>query len=272
MRNAEEILKYLHGTFPVVLELRETVTSTNTMLKELAEQGAAEGTVFIAEEQTAGKGRLGRSFSSPKGTGLYMSILLRPKAATQDALLITTAAAVAVARAIEQTTGKIAQIKWVNDIYVNTYKVCGILAESAIDAKKGELRYVVLGIGVNLQQPEHGFSQEIREVAGVLYQNEMPKYLAEHLAAQILNEFFRFYEHLTEKAFLEEYRSRSLLTGISIRFSKGEEFKNGTVLGIDEEAHLVVRLTDGTIESFSMGEIIVEKDFLEQLRKEPVKP
>ena len=130
--------------------------STNTLVKHLAEQGGREGMVVIAQHQTAGKGRLGRSFYSPKGTGLYLSILLRPKFSAQEALSITTAAAVAVAEAVDQVTGKEggeAKIKWVNDVYYRYRKVCGILTEASIDFETGGLHYAVLGIGVNLTPP-----------------------------------------------------------------------------------------------------------------------
>lgn len=250
----------------VSLTIRETVTSTNTVLKQMAEQGCEEGTVLIAQEQTAGKGRMGRSFSSPNGTGLYMSLLLRPSGAAQDSLAITTAAAVAVARAIEHTTKMDAKIKWVNDIYVNAYKVCGILAEAAIDPATQQFRYVILGIGVNIQTPPGGFPEELRSIAGALYTAAPPKFTTEAIAAGILNEFFTFYENLGEKSYLNEYKERSLLTGLNICFVRGDERSTGTVLGIDDEARLVVATGHGE-QAFSMGEVAVEKDFLEQLRK-----
>lgn len=250
----------------VSIEIREQVTSTNTVLKAMAEEGAGDGTVLIAQEQTAGKGRLGRSFSSPKGTGLYMSILLRPSGSAQASLSITTAAAVAVARAIEQVTGETAKIKWVNDIYVNIYKVCGILAESAINPTTAALSYVVLGIGVNICKPQGGFSPEIQEIAGALYRDLPPEGTTEQLTAAILNEFFNFYEELGAKAYLKEYQERSLLNGLTVTFVRGDERKAGTVLGIDDEARLAIQTAEG-VQAFSMGEVAVEKDFLQQLRK-----
>ena len=111
------------------IEVRDSVTSTNTVLKSIAEQGGAEGMALIAQQQTQGKGRLGRSFLSPKGTGLYLSVLLRPRFPAEEALSITTAAAVAVAETIDQLTGQQAKIKWVNDVYLRGRKVCGILTE-----------------------------------------------------------------------------------------------------------------------------------------------
>ena len=110
-----------------------SVTSTNTILKEMAEQGAKEGTVIIAEEQTAGRGRTGKQFYSPKGTGIYISILLRPDIPAEESLFLTTSAAVATARAIEDVSDKRALIKWVNDIYLEDKKTCGILTEGAFN-------------------------------------------------------------------------------------------------------------------------------------------
>lgn len=250
------------------LDVRESVTSTNTVLKELAEQGGAEGMVVIAERQSAGKGRLGRSFYSPKGTGLYMSILLRPKFSAEDSLSITTAAAVAVAGAVETVTGRRTMIKWVNDVYLDGYKICGILTEASIDFETNGLHYAVLGIGVNVREPEGGFSEELRDIAGALYRQEPPPGTRTALAAEILNRFFTFYDNLTGRPFLQEYKERSLLTGLKINFTSGKEKRTGTVLGVDDEARLMVRLEDGSETAFSAGEVNIEKDFLERLRRQ----
>ena len=130
-----------------------SVTSTNTILKEMAEQGAKEGTVIIAEEQTAGRGRTGKQFYSPKGTGIYISILLRPDIPAEESLFLTTSAAVATARAIEDVSDKRALIKWVNDIYLEDKKTCGILTEGAFNVETGKLDYAIVGIGINKQIP-----------------------------------------------------------------------------------------------------------------------
>lgn len=263
----ENISRRLTGAARAVdIEIRDSVSSTNTVLKELAEQGKPEGTVLIAKEQSAGKGRLGRSFFSPKGTGLYMSLLLRPKFSAEESLSITTAAAVAVAGAVEEATGRPAKIKWVNDVYLDGYKICGILTEASADFETGGLHYAVLGIGVNLQAPEGGFSAEIKDVAGALFE-EAPPEAQSALAAGILNRFFAFYSSLTEHSFLPEYRARSLLTGAQIRFLHGNETFSGKVIGIDDDVRLVVELTDGTKRAFSAGEVEIDKEFLKQIRQ-----
>lgn len=249
------------------IRILEEVTSTNTAAKELAEQGSSEGTVVIAQRQTAGKGRLGRSFTSPAGTGLYMSILLRPHFSAEDSLSITTAAAVAVAEAVEAVTGKNAMIKWVNDVYLDGYKICGILTEASIDFETGGLRYAVLGIGVNVQVPDGGFPEEVRDIAGALYEKDAPPETRTALAAEIVNRFFAFYQSLTDRPYLPEYRRRSLLTGRKVTLVSGNARQTGTVQGVDDEARLLVRLESGEETTFSAGEVTVEKDFLESLRQ-----
>ena len=250
------------------IDVRDTVTSTNTVLKAIAEQGGAEGMALIAQQQTQGKGRLGRTFLSPKGTGLYISILLRPKFSAEESLSVTTAAAVAVAEAIDSITGRHAMIKWVNDVYLQGRKVCGILTEASVDFENGGLHYAIVGIGVNIQEPLGGFAPEIRDVAGALYQGEVPSGVRVRLAAEILNRFFGFYEHLTQRTFMEAYRQRSLLTGIEVTFTQGDRVREGLVLGVDDEARLQVRLPSGEEKLFSAGEVNIKKDFLERLRRD----
>lgn len=128
------------------IEVHKKVDSTNTMMRQRAVSGSAEGCVIIAGEQTNGRGRFGRSFYSPSDTGIYMSLLLRPTLTTDNSVLITTSAAVAVCEAIEKILSKTPQIKWVNDIYIDGKKVCGILTEASLGLESGMLEYVVLGI------------------------------------------------------------------------------------------------------------------------------
>ncbi len=251
----------------VAIDVRENVTSTNTVLKEIAEQGGREGMVVIAERQAAGKGRLGRSFYSPKGSGLYMSVLLRPKLSAEESLSITTAAAVAVAGAVEKVSGRETKIKWVNDVYLGGRKICGILTEAAVDFETKGLHYAVLGIGVNVREPEGGFSGALKDIAGAVYRQEPPPGTRSALAAEILNRFFTFYGDLETRSFMEEYRARSLLTGMRVRFIRGNVKETGTVLGVDEEARLLIRLENGKNACFSAGEVAIDKDFLNQLKE-----
>ncbi len=244
------------------IRYEKIVSSTNTVCKKLAEQGYPEGTVVLAEEQTAGKGRLGRSFYSPAQSGLYISVLLRPAFSAERALLITTAAAVAGARAIQAVTGKNAEIKWVNDLFYQEKKICGILTEASVDLENRGLAYAILGAGFNLRPPSNGFPEDIRDVAGALYaQTEpAPPLLRSHVTAEFLNEFFMFYQDLETKRFMEEYRQRSFLTGRPVTICYGQQCENGVVLGIDDDARLVIRLKNNTTRTYSAGEIQLRRD------------
>ena len=168
------------------VELRKSVTSTNTILREMATKGAPECLVLVAEEQTAGKGRQGRSFHSPADYGVYFSILLRPDSiASEAAALITSAAAVATAQAIEEVVGVKVGIKWVNDLFMDGKKVCGILTEAVTDLKSGSIGWVVIGIGVNVTTA--GFPAELSEIAGSIGVLG----IRNQLAAAIIDELYR---------------------------------------------------------------------------------
>lgn len=232
-----------------------TVGSTNTELKTHAEKGGADGTVLIALEQTAGRGRLGRSFYSPKDTGLYMSILFRPDFSASEALSITACAAVAASMAIDTAANVETRIKWVNDIYLKGKKVCGILTEASIDFESGGLNYAVLGIGINLTT--NTFPEELKEIAASVVAGDTD--LRAYISAEFLNSFFGYYGNLSEREFLSEYRNRSMLTGKEITFIRGNETFNGTVTGIDDEMRLIVRLSDGKEAVFSSGEVQLVK-------------
>lgn len=239
----------------LVISVVPEVGSTNTELKALAEKGGADGTVLIAVSQTAGRGRLGRSFYSPKDTGLYMSVLLRPDFSASEALNITACAAVAAARAIDKTADVETQIKWVNDIYLGGKKVCGILTEASIDFESGGLNYAVLGIGINLNTEV--FPDELKNIAACVSTDKTD--LRSFVATEFLENFFGYYNNLSKHEFLSEYRSRSLLTGKEITFVRGNDIFDGTVTAIDDEMRLVVTLADGKEAVFSSGEVQLVK-------------
>ncbi len=243
------------------IKLEREVTSTNDILKEAAARGAKQGEVLIALSQTKGRGRLGKSFFSPLGTGVYISLLLRPDLLA--APLLTTAAAVAVCRGIGDVLGLSAGIKWVNDIYLNGGKVCGILAESG---GFGDGRYAVLGLGINLLTPPGGFPEDIKEIAAPLFTAPPRGLETEELLAKIIDRFFEIYEKLPDRDFMREYRERSILTGRGVNFALGDERLFGTVLGITDDGKLRLRLGNGEEREFSSGEIEIDKDFLRELR------
>lgn len=232
-----------------------SVGSTNTELKAVAEKGGKEGEVLIALQQTNGKGRLGRSFFSPKDTGLYMSILLRPEFSAEESLYITACAACAAARTIDAAAGVNSEIKWVNDIYLNGKKVCGILTEASLDFESGRLNYAVLGVGINLIIAD--FPENLISVAGSISSGN--KDLRPFIAAEFMNNFFSEYKNLGAHSFIDEYRRRSMLIGKDITFSRGSEIFCGRVLDIDDRVRLVVGLDSGEVTAFSSGEVQLVK-------------
>ncbi len=231
------------------------VDSTNTIAKNTALAGAAEGTAIFAECQTAGKGRLGRSFLSKKG-GIYMSYVLRPQFAPDDTLFITVAAAVAVCRAIESVCDKKCQIKWVNDVYIEGKKVCGILTEGEFSTA-ASLEFAILGVGINLFEPRDGFPAELPLAGSVFDKNcriLRKKRIKRRLIKAFVYEFFSFYNNLSAKEFIKEYQNRSFLNGKEITYTKDGKTLKATVLGIDDEAALIVK-TDEQTQKLSFGEI-----------------
>ena len=232
--------------------------SDNLVLKDYANQGVPEGRIVIAGMQTQGRGRLGRSFFSPSDSGLYMSILLRPDMAAADAVKITTAAAVSVALAVEKVSDQKPDIKWVNDIYINGRKICGILTEASFSMESGGLDYAVLGIGVNTYEPEGGFPEAIRDIAGPIF-HERKSDMRNRIAAEIINNFMRLYDSFEENSFYPEYRKRLLWVGEKINVIRGSEKTPATMLGADEDCRLHVRYEDGREEYISSGEISIRK-------------
>ena len=240
------------------LETAAVVTSTNTLLKARGSSGEAEGLVLLAEMQTAGRGRTGRSFYSPEGSGLYMSLLLRPPYRAEVSVRITALAAVSAARAVEKTLAHFSgksdgseekgsadpvRIKWVNDLYLNGKKICGILTEAALDMESGRTEYAVLGLGFNLAPPEGGFPEELRDIAGSIFETSCPPGARAYLAAAFLNDFLPAFRRLPEKEFLQEYRDRQLLIGKAIEVIEADgSVKEAAALGIDEDCRLVVRM------------------------------
>lgn len=240
--------------------------STNKVCRSIAAQAAETHDrseyVVLAAEQSAGRGRLGRSFVSPDG-GLYMSFLLYPGLTAVDAQLITTTAAVAVCRAIEKLDNSLSpSIKWVNDIYLNGKKVCGILTEGQVDFETGSLAFAVLGIGVNIWKPAGGWAPEIADRAGALYDSKADAGdlarecdLRIRLASLIAAEFYRLYPALELSGIIDYYRDRMFLAGMEVTvIPTGGEPYRATVVGVDDELRLVVRT--GNCERFlSTGEV-----------------
>ena len=238
-------------------EVTPLLPSTNAALKEACRENPDldEGLVLLAERQSQGHGRYARHFSSPKG-GVYMSLLLRPRLSPDKAVFITAAAAVAVAEAAEELSGRGFSIKWVNDIYRDGRKIAGILTEGGI-GEGGSLAYAVLGIGLNVLPPDEPHPEEMASIIGRVYDegDELPDNPRALAASTVLKHFLAYYRRLDEKGFLEGYRSRSLLTGKRVSFLLEGEEKSGTVLGIDDECRLLVRGQDGRERALQSGEV-----------------
>ena len=259
--SAPGIRKYLKREYrglPITVE--EEIPSTNTALRALAEAGAPEGTVYLAQGQTGGRGRMGRSFYSPAGTGLYLSLLLRPVSwEPARAAQLTAAAAAAMCEAIREVTGKEPGIKWVNDILLDGKKVCGILTEASFSMESGVLEYAVLGLGVNVYPPEGGFPGELGEIAGAVLESPGED-VRSRLAGEFLNRFLAGYEHPEDRSFLEVYRSRSVAVGRKITVLSGGTERRAIAYGVDDDCRLLVRYPDGTEQALSYGEIRITID------------
>lgn len=255
---AEEIHRFLtpvHDEMHIVV--LPMAVSTNALVRKQADLGAPEGLAILANEQSAGRGRRGRSFFSPPGTGVYMSLLLRPKEDfAKQAVRITTIAAVAMCQAIEEVSDERAQIKWINDIFVRGKKVCGILTEAVFYPGTDRLDYVVLGLGVNVCQPPDGFPPELAQIAGAVF--PFPNNAAKsRLAAAFFNRFWPYYERLDHHDYVEQYRARSFAIGRLVQVISATQNRRALVLGLDEDCRLIVRYDDGTEDCLSSGEISI---------------
>jgi len=231
--------------------------SSNNIAKELALNGAPEGTAIAVKKQTQGRGRMGRSFISLSENGLYMSIILRPRISPDKCVDITVIGAVAVARAIERLCAKKCAIKWVNDIYIGEKKVCGILTEASI--RDGLVDYAVIGIGVNIAPPDGGFDEEISHIACAMLEDTAPTDIKSRLLAEITDSFFEIYKELGTGSYMEEYRNRSNIIGKTVDVYRGDEIVSGVCVDIDKNANLVVKTDTGT-RIFGSGDARVRKN------------
>lgn len=235
----------------------DCVDSTNTEVKRLAGRGAPDGTLVVAEEQTGGKGRRGRSWSAAKGQNVMMTLLLRPKIRPEHASRLTLLMAMAAARAIRKKTGLEAGIKWPNDVVVHGKKICGILTE--MDAEIDYINYVVTGIGINVNQEL--FPEEIRETAGSLCLELGRKVPRAELTAGVLEELEQLYGIFLKtedlSALCEEYNGLCVNRGREVRVLKPREDCMGVAEGINEKGELAVRKADGSMEYVYAGEVSV---------------
>lgn len=256
--SAQGIMKYLLSEYQNMdIRVERETESTNAAVREYAEQGMQEGFLLVAGEQTKGRGRYGRTFFSPQGTGVYFSLLLRPKGVlAQQGTGLTAMAAVAMCEAVKELSGKPTGIKWVNDIYVNGKKVCGILTEASMGLESGRLDYVILGVGVNVYPPETGFPESLIDKAGVVF-DEMQDDMKNRLIALFLENFGAYYLKQSEKSYIEKYKEYSLVTGKQIQVLSEYGKREAYVLGIDDDCRLLVEYENGERATLSCGEISI---------------
>ncbi|MBQ4118856.1 MAG: biotin--[Clostridia bacterium] len=229
-----------------------TVNSTNDYLKTLVKQGECEPIIVIADAQTKGRGTKNRSFISQKG-GLYLSILLPPC----ETNLITPMTAVAVSDTVEQISGKTTQIKWVNDVYLRGKKLSGILCETVFSPKSNK-PYLIVGIGLNLFKPNDDFSDEIKDIAISLFETEDIA-IKERFINTLIKNFFKYFNCLSEKCFLEKYRAKNFILEKTVKVIIGNEKTDAIAVAIDDYCRLIVKFPDGSEKALNSGEVILKK-------------
>ncbi|MBP3916446.1 MAG: biotin--[acetyl-CoA-carboxylase] ligase [Clostridium sp.] len=256
----EGISLYLNKDFSNVdIYIYKTTSSTNEVAKKLALSGAKHGTVVISEEQTQGKGRMGRSFYSPANTGIYMSIILRPTLTAMDSVLITTSSSVAICDAIHKVTGIECQIKWINDIYINNKKIGGILTEASTNFESGTIDYLILGIGINFNNPKDNFPDDLKEIADSLYNGNSNGINRNILCAEILNNILSIIPKIKDYNFISEYKKRSIILNQEIMYTSGGIYSKGRAIDINNDGSLVIKHDDGSIKILNSGEISIRR-------------
>lgn len=269
--NADEI-RYNLSTKMLGREIHyfSSIDSTNTYAKKIANDGCSDGTAVIADIQSSGRGRLGRAWSSPGGKGIWMSVVLRPLISPADVQVITLAASIAVVKAVRRTTGIVAGIKWPNDIILGGRKVCGILTEMSCEMDR--INFIVIGIGLNVNQELYDFPEELREMAVSLkmHSSEGPagegkdnmkiNHKRSGIIRAIFEELEQVYKEINKKEssrILEEWKSFSVTIGREICISSADESFTGTAVGITHEGKLIIRSNGGITREISSGEVSV---------------
>lgn len=244
--------KYIENNISKKVVIFDEIDSTNNYLKNLAKDKSQNNILVVANYQTNGRGRLGRTFISDKSNGIYMSLLVRPNISINDAKKITCLTAVSINNAINELTGLNSKIKWVNDIYINNKKVCGILTEAQTSIEEGIIDYVVIGIGINVYKRE--FDESIRNIATSL-EDEGAIISRNDLIIKIVNNIDNYLNDFTNDIYMKEYQNSSCIVGKEVELNiRGDKFK-ATVLKINDEGELVVRTLDNEELTVYSGEI-----------------
>ena len=261
------VKKYPELKFAKV-ECFKTIDSTMTYAKKLLsenEKSNLDKTIIIAESQSAGRGRLGRSFCSPDKTGIYMSIIYVPGKTMTDPGKITAFSAVAVKRSIKKLFKVEPKIKWINDIYVNEKKVCGILTEGFTNFETGLIEAAVIGIGININTKKSQFSKDAQKIAGSITDKDDSGFSRSEIAAEVAGQVISIFNEKPQKL-IKEYQDSSFLTGKTVEVHPVIDDKNGVykakVIGINDKAELVVKLKNGTVKELSSGEVTLHSSNL----------
>ncbi len=258
-----DVMSYLGPERMQTVQVLQTTDSTNRRVQELALSGAPDGLTVVANEQTAGRGRLGRTFHSPKDTGIYFSTLFRPTCEPSEIVQITTWTAVAIARAVERTTGILPDIKWVNDLMMGGRKICGILTEMSVESETGTIQYVVVGIGVNVNQETSDFPEEIRGIAGSIAMAVGHPVRRARLTACMIEEMDNLRRDWPSGRadYLRAYREMCISIGREVLVTDarhtGAFAKHGFCEAVNDDFSLRIRYEDGSYENVSSGEVSV---------------
>lgn len=231
-----------------------STNSTNSDAKKMGIDGAPHGTIVTADEQLTGRGRFGRSFVSPKGKGIYLSVILRPKMDILEVSFSTILTVIAVRRALKKFSKEKIQIKWVNDLYIGKKKISGILTELVSDMESGKVDFVVAGIGININAKEEDFPEEIREIAGSVNVGETNR---NKIIAKISDELLTIFEDFDKAKIIDEYKKEQLLLGKQITFTKDEKNYRAIAKDIDEDGGLIVEC-EGETMILQSGEVSVK--------------
>ena len=256
----EQILSALSPAYPWKEHLHwfDSIGSTNDEARILAKNGAPHGTVLVADHQTGGHGRMGRSFHSPEGVGIYMTMILRPNCAPGDLMHLTCATAVAMCEAVENATGLRPGIKWTNDLVCGKRKLGGILTALGL-TPKGMVDFAIIGIGINCCQKDGDFPEEIRDMAGSLSMVTGKEIDRAKVAAAMMDALYQMDKTLLSgvDAMLDSYRRDCVTLSQDVVLVRGEEKRYGHAVDIDAAGALVVKFQDGTLEAVNSGEVSV---------------
>lgn len=269
--NKDTIESYLDDKIKndIIIKFFDVIDSTNDYLKKNNEDIKATMAVAVANEQTLGRGRKGRKFFSAKNSGIYISMLVRPKIEVKNCLFITIMSSVAALEAINEFLDVDLKIKWVNDLYLDDKKVSGTLTESILNSEGNGFLYVISGTGINVFMPEDGFDNEIENIAGALTKrNTDIDNIRSKIAAKFIEKFYNYYKLYFDGEFsldntfdvtdiLEKYRNNSYLTGKDIYIIGNDEEKTYKVIGINDDGNLIIKGNDKKIITLNAGEVSV---------------